>query len=63
MYGYRAAYREPVECDNDEHEGNGIMGDRITACHECEEEAQDAYDDYMEQMWSDRELERDDYDD
>jgi hypothetical protein len=42
-----------VECEDDTHEGNGILGDTLTACPDCEEAAQDAYDDYRESRYQD----------
>lgn len=42
-----------VECDDDTHEGNVIRGDVAYACPDCEQEAQDAYDDYRESRYQD----------
>lgn len=41
------------ECENDEHEGNALRGDTLYACPDCEDEAEDAYQDYREQRLKD----------
>jgi hypothetical protein len=59
MIGYGRYIPSRVEeCDDDTHEGNGIYGDLLTPCPDCEEAAEDAYEDYMEQRAQDRELDR-----
>jgi hypothetical protein len=50
-----------MECENEDHEGNVIYGDNLLACPDCEEEAEDAYQDYLEGLREDQRLDRYDY--
>jgi hypothetical protein len=45
-------------CEDETHEGNGIFGDRLTACPDCEAAWQDAADDarfeaFRDERWED----------
>lgn len=42
-----------IECEDDTHEGNVIYGDTLLACPDCEEAAEDAYNDYLESRYQD----------
>lgn len=51
-------YNNLPECEDETHEGNGILGDRVTVCPDCSAAWEDARDDaafeaFRDSRWED----------